>query len=57
MDRLSRRILALMIVAGAMFTILSFLMQVDHGVIKSRLSGLMERTGSLISSPQTPARH
>jgi hypothetical protein len=58
MDRMSRRILAAMIVAGAMLTMLSFLMQVGQGGIKSRLSGLMDRAGSLISSSEAPpTRH
>jgi len=54
MDRMSRRILAAMIVCGAMLTTLSFLMQVDQGALKSRLSGLMDRAGSLISSSEAP---
>jgi len=56
MDRMSRRILAVMIVAGAMLTMLSFLMQVGHGVVQSKLQSLIDRAGSLISSSEAPRR-
>jgi hypothetical protein len=41
MDRMSRRILAAMIVAGAMLTGLSFAIQIDPGAVKSHLHGLV----------------
>ena len=41
MDRVARRILAAMIVCGAILTALSFAMKIDSGSVKSRLSGLV----------------
>lgn len=56
MDRMSRCILAAMIVAGAALTILSLLMQFEQSAVKSRVAGLIDRAGSLVSSSEAPPR-
>ena len=56
MDRLSRRILAAMIVTGALLTSLSFAMQVDPGTVKSRLHGLYDRVTAIAGSSEAPLR-
>ena len=56
MDRLSRRILGLMIVVGGLLTILSFSMYVDQGRFKSKLESFIDRAGSAVSNMEVTPR-
>jgi hypothetical protein len=55
-DRGARRILAVMIVCGAVLTVLSFAMQLDQTAVKSRLGGLMGQANGLVSNREAPSR-
>jgi hypothetical protein len=55
-DRGARRILAAMIVCGAVLTGLSLAMQLDQSAVKSRLGGLMGQANGLISPREAPQR-
>ena len=55
-DRGSRRMLAAMIVCGAILTALSFTMQLGTASVKSQLQGLMSQAGSLVSGSETKSR-
>jgi hypothetical protein len=56
MDRLSRRILGLMIVVGGLLTILSFSMHVDGGRFKARFDSIIDRASSVAVGNKAPAR-
>jgi hypothetical protein len=56
MDRLSRRILGMMIVIGGLLTVFSLSMHVDQGRLKAKFESFIDRAGIGVGGNEATTR-